>query len=405
MDDQFPEDQLFLYFESDFRFERTHDIKTEAWLPLALRGSSTWGSTGQQLMLMDAEPVAGIPAGTPAEPLAGSMAGTTKQQRPQLTPDRCSEELRNMVEVCTQAHRLGKGDLVWMGWNASHPGSSNVKKTVLGFGSQFICISRRAAPAILEAMKNVDLPVHFDNWLRAELCNAEGLGGSVGACYVVPPVGGYAVHPSTIHGTVEEPKERMACWDKSWALEGGLSEVPKNSSWASKRWLAVFRKKGGGEYLQDVCVPTVDQSFFWRTQAPPASATAGDPAWKMILLKLRWLDRDGVYIGPGKGRPKPGARRPGGWFGQVQQPQIFWKLLVEDPDGFTEFEDRASPISRLAEQLVCQMPDEREGDLATDRVKRNRRAQVNAYEHSFFSSAGKVGRTKQHPNSMGHLMW
>ena len=107
---------------------------------------------------------------------------------------------------------------------------------------------------------------HFDLELREHLQETKehGLQG----CYVWPPVGLYAVHPSGCDPTYAGPEGRPADWSAPWVAPGTRrSEDPKKR----ERYICRFAK-GGDKWVCPVNLDTdddvLDWKSFWSSDAP-----------------------------------------------------------------------------------------------------------------------------------------
>lgn len=349
LDGRHPDDQLFLFFENDWRLYEKDCLQSEEWLPLVV-GDQTWPASSS-----DGPAVFGAKPGSRPKTTEGSDV---------------SEFLKDVVQTCTQAHREGRGEIVWFSWNASTPGNEPKRKESPSYGTFFVAFSKSVCETLWTAMQNVK-PMHFDNWLLSAV--TPGKDGASRplvpeACYVCPPVGGYTHHESDIYQGC-----RPSPWKESWSLEGGLGALDK---WGRKRRLCKFTRVGAAEKIADVAAPNPTDEFIWKTEFPPDNCNCKHKVWRTLLQDRMWVDGDGNYIGPqsvkggGKGLPK-----------ELQE-------LYRWPDGYRWWEDRWSPITRLAEQL-CVSPEGEARFALSDRVQRLKKNRLNQYKHRSFAVAGE----------------
>ena len=122
-----PENTLFIFCESDFCSHKVHDVAVEDWLAAcrsADLGAEPLASAdaGQTSASSSARP------GSAAEPFAGSK-GDGKRAPAQKwrlgvweASGRAPEDMdfssdrNNLVCVCNEAYRCGRGNFVWLGW-------------------------------------------------------------------------------------------------------------------------------------------------------------------------------------------------------------------------------------------------------------------------------------------------
>ena len=108
-------------------------------------------------MFYTREPVS-LSAGRPAA-ASGSKAAPAKA--PRLAP---TQELLDIVQMCTLAHRAGHGDLVWLSWEGSKQ-----RKSHPCHGTTLLAISHLRATSML-----MEFPFEFRHWDLALLSALEG---------------------------------------------------------------------------------------------------------------------------------------------------------------------------------------------------------------------------------------
>lgn len=211
-----------------------------------------------------------------------------------------SRELCDLVRMATAASRAGRGDLVWAGYNITHPGkgkSTKERLSAIKFGTQLIMVNTAGAAKLLlrmppsEEMRNklgkemtfcppeqrIEMG-HWDNKLLKSLM-ADG-GKALGACYIYPPVGNYAGHPSAIDARHAGDNFRGPCWEDPWCCPGTrASDDPKKR----QKWLCGPTPAGEPQWLAKLNVsddPALDWKSFWARPGKPPSmpGTAVEPS-------------------------------------------------------------------------------------------------------------------------------
>ena len=178
MDDRFPQDTLFLFFESDFRFWECHDIPSMQWLPhlLGEKTETTADSASSSSAPAERAPTSGKRA------VSRSWRGVEPFERPRdVGGDDIHPDLKDIMHTATQAFRSGYGDVIWWSWNGGHPGYKGRRAFHPAFGSQFVSFTGRAARE-LHAKMHESVPEHFDIWLRRTLIKDVALNAR--SCYV-----------------------------------------------------------------------------------------------------------------------------------------------------------------------------------------------------------------------------
>lgn len=167
-DERFPEDTLWIIMEEDMEF-----------YPPECNASAVSGVSGSSLPPLGSQP-------TRAEPSAA------------LTESRAAENelVTDIVKICNEAHRLGKGDFIWLGYNV--PDKDRMKPNVrpkLGFGSQCIAVTRAAATSLGRILGfGFWKPHHIDMELKRWFLDHRFCQGKT--CMLWPPLGSFRSHES-----------------------------------------------------------------------------------------------------------------------------------------------------------------------------------------------------------------
>jgi len=383
LDTRHPEDTLFLFSESDFRFYECDCLEPPTWLPLALRG-------GTRRSLSPAEPEQEGPelvfvtrggARRRQRSFAGPVStygGAVRGGRPRTRGEYyVGPEIRDLVEIATVAHRTGVGEFVWCSWSAAHAGTKRPKRTTaISYGCFFLMFTQASARFFLDIMTRENAPDFFDLWLLSIL-NKEDC--SLAASYCVPPIGGFSEHPSANYDDAEGV--RPSTWREAWAQQGTRASL---SPPRQNRWLNRFCKKGV-QWHAKLDIPGNMRELFWATLRPPLRWYTDDPTWQSHLRERQWILPDGRWEGPAKGRGKGPAFRGSKGKSKTKHPQPAWALLATLPDGFnTETDGTEAPITRLAEQLCTALAGETELSAYTARQKRARQWAISQYKFRYF---------------------
>ena len=322
-----------------------------------------------------------------------SFFGWTKSP-PATAP---SQELRDLVRVCTAAHRVGRGNFVWLCWE----GNKTNSRSMPSHGTTLVAFTAVFARAFADFLQN-QVPGHLDlillAWLKSEKVQEE-----VRASFVYPSCGSYEAHGSGCEPSIGV---RESSWSSSWVGEGFRSK-------STQRFLGAWQKKGGARWL----TPALDldcPSLVWRTERPPTSYC--DPRWEWRLWNRGWVDEWNCWVGPkvpgfdprarretgahwwarGRGAPSPSPAAPASasrapWEGTLEQ-------LRNDPDGYRQLRDGAfAPITRLAEEL-CTDPlwtDYTQTPGADTRSGRHRRRAMAACLRRCFVDGSQVAAGKK----------
>ena len=122
---------------------------------------------------------------------------------------------------------------------------------------------------LMEKLKTGQLPKgHMGHQFIYWLINFQGKvtkpNPEFGACYIVPPLGGYMSHHTT---WMKEGRQAnlKSHWNAKWMQEGSRTEDFKGRT--KVRRLVHYREKGHCEYICDVRHPLAEEEW-WYTQAP-----------------------------------------------------------------------------------------------------------------------------------------
>ena len=179
-----------------------------------------------------------------------------------------SPELLDLVAYATAAARVGRGGLIWAGWNAvqwtkadgttAKPKRSQSPSS----GAQLIMVTSDFMRFILPKWQ--DLPDRHMGY------NINGLAMSHqhtgGMCYLLPPIGGFFTHPST---TSVGLANLVSHFSAGWAQEGTRKRKPEERH----RYLCSFSSQGDAQYLHTMPIdlPKDGQDLRWLTQKPPGT--------------------------------------------------------------------------------------------------------------------------------------
>ena len=289
-DDRWEPDTLFFYFEWDFRFTA---VETERYfvvgrdlLPICDETAAPQGSE-------DVEPSATSSAAQPqpfphedVEPSATSEPSAAsgyfeplKQGHFYEIPSRLLSGGRkqpsrfavDLVRMCNEASRCGKGNIVWLSYQVGHAGSNPSRKTKLSFGTAALAFTRDGAAALQAAFDSGDLVKgHIDLKLKSWLYNHQT---AVGAAMVWPPVGATIDHESACDPSkFGEGQRRAPLWETKWVCPGTRqSDDPSQR----ERWLIAIKDHGPVDYHVKLTVGD-DVAFNWRTFFDVTAAADAD---------------------------------------------------------------------------------------------------------------------------------
>ena len=391
LDTRHPEDTLFLFFESDFRFYECDCLDVPTWLPLAMSASSRRSPSPADPEEEEPELAPGCrgEAAPPRRSFAGPVgryAGAERGARPQTRANyHVSTEIRDLIEIATVAHRSGVGELVWCSWSCACAGKHPKAHTDIPSGMHAVMFTQASARFLLTLMTTQNKPDHMGKWMLRILKNPVC---SLAASYCVPPIGGLAKRSS--HMCRARSAVRPAPWREPWVHEG--TRTSPSASYKN-RWLNRFCETGV-QWHTELSIPGHRKELFWATLRPPVAANDDDPAWQAQVLARKWGLPDGSWQGPVKGHGKGPAFRGSKGQTKYKNPPKEWWLLAELPDGFNVGPDGAeAPITRLAEQFCTALGGDTEFSNYTNRQKRARQWAVSQYKFRYFvDDPSKVAR-------------
>ena len=295
-----------------------------------------------------------------------SFYGWTKASRHEAREAYVTRDLRDLIQIANKAHRYHqRDDVVWYSWSGK--GKSKNKPT---YGSTLIGVSKEGAQKLLACMVNDKKPMHFDLWIRDRLYEkAHDLKG----CYVYPAVGGFDEHISGCDPTGAGPQGvRESLWDQKNQV-GGVRITKKNKDHTERLIRAFVEKKGHGD--EGVAVEfgdDEDTSLVWKTLRPPTHYWQGDNMWTELLTRKGWLKQNGWLELPSSLTAPPGSGD--------------WRALEAEPDErpWNRDSKQFSPISRVAEHLVCLAWLDADRPMLTKRQKTEYRLNLIMYKKRTF---------------------
>ena len=286
MDARYPMDTLFLVFEEDYRFwpegtdpDKADDYKTRLSDQVAKKKRSvspnkikrkmeTQPSDSSGAYRPEHESGAYRPEGKGKEKgkrLATEFHETLPRGRTDASTDQgYSQNVADLIRMCTMCHRVGKGDIIWFGWNAA----KTDKPSWVYNGSHGLAITKKGAQSIANAMVHRKVERgHIDlrllDWLRAE-----GEATAAKACYLYPAVGSYYAHPSGCDpkNFGEDQGGRPSGWELKKAAQGTrvASDENKRQKWMIQ-WLgAPIKTARSWEAFEDDNTLHSEQ-FLWKS--------------------------------------------------------------------------------------------------------------------------------------------
>lgn len=411
-DDRHADDTVFLVAESDFRFYENDcvadwlDVASNVHAPLLFQDGSLSGvdpsgdpsgGKGEQLALPappsddpfdQPEPSASSswvrPDSSPGHPV---FCGWQRGQKPKEVDAPTSPELRQLVQIMNQAQRIGRGNFVWLCWQ---PNSSKQKQQP-SWGTSLVGITMAGAQYMKHLFEK-ETPDHIDKvffrWFRDETLNLQNP-KKLGASFVFPSVGHFQSHES---GCCPEMGVREGIWEQTYLLQGVKPIDPEK-----KRWLGEFVTKGVTPWLMELKFDHPDCT--WLTGPPPSHYYNDHWSWILILRRRHWVDEDSWWVGPGDSGAKKKSPAPG-LHGADK-----WKALTANPDEFpwNPLLNRYEPITRLAEEMVCDWDGWDFYRERSNREWKTRQRSISAYKRRQFAAPGVKARFFVHVFCQKHM--
>jgi hypothetical protein len=219
-------------------------------------------------------------------------------QLPRGTPA-LPKRLTDIVSICTQCHRLGRGNLIWLTWQAAEGLSKPASASRIQFGSTGIAITRGGARMLQSAFESGDFPARSGHWdcdLKTWLVRRQA---DVGGGYIYPPLGHFAPHPSGCDERYK--KERPASWGTSWVCPGtSRSEDPANR----QKWLCGWTANARTAWLSPLQDDASDIRWrsFWALEGPM-------PLWRARAAGEEEVDPS-QHRASASATPSPASREP-----------------------------------------------------------------------------------------------
>ena len=226
-------DTLFFVAEEDFRLCRAH----ARWTPSKVAAQLAPQLAGFQEMPGEASisleelyrarcalvPLVGeeeagafCESANPGVEVAATLGFYRRRRKPDAEEmKQVSEELEDLVKICTYASRQHAGGLVWLSWCGLSEKSKG-RKTVPCHGSTLVAVTSWFAQKLLENFDILEF-CHFDIALRNLLQSPPGDWFWCRASFVYPSIGHYCEHLS---GCEEGLGWRQSEWTRSWVQDG-----------------------------------------------------------------------------------------------------------------------------------------------------------------------------------------
>lgn len=291
LDPRFPEDTLFLVAEQDFRFFEDDCVFQEDWLRLIAEAQAVDEEESRaRRRLFELWELEEEGKGKAHGKAYGGWMPKAPKGKDVGTHLEFPELLGDLVDIVTQAKRIGLGGITWFAWCGS-----GKKKAQVSHGSHLLGISKDIVNELYTQILRAD-PEHFDVWLRNRLIDDRQTLKLKGS-YVHRSCGAYDVHQSGCDPAIGD---REAPWKASFVQEG-----VRPGRGQQDRWLCGFVQSKGANFIQVLRFGTED--LHWRTENPPVTQWwTHEEIWNMVK-KRGWLDVRGFWIGPEKGEAKPVA--------------------------------------------------------------------------------------------------
>ena len=193
----------------------------------------------------------------------------------------CSQELTDVVKICTEAARAGAEDFLWMSWVEA---KSRLRRAPSRY-SGLIAMSAVGARKLLANFEDWLEPGHFDTQLRWALTNNQDCRTVLAAGYLQPSLGHWSEHETMNLG--KQSKVREAYWHADFIAQStrGPSEPPA-APWDGVFKVERFRPSGQPEAMHPgIQLPEQEgESFLWWTAA---ITVAELPAGRLPTIRQR----------------------------------------------------------------------------------------------------------------------
>ena len=368
-------DTLFFVAEEDFRLTREHaamDPKQVAGrlVPqqagfLETPGEPTISLADLYKLRTSAAPLQGEAAGATCEspsPHAEdpAMLGFYRRRRKPTGAElqNVSQELEDLVKICTIAHRQHAGGLVWLSWCGAEGKAG--RKTAPMHGSTLVAVASWFARELLLNFNKLEFK-HFDIALRNVLQKPPADWTWCEASFVYPSIGHYCEHVS---GCEEGLGWRASSWNCTWC-QGGTRKDPADPNQAH-RSLHKFCEKGQPPQLASIVLP--------------------EPAWEDEDLRWLTLSSDLESLSPQRSK-EPGAGTAAGSAaassaGSAQQPPSAapGRRVGADP------KRTRTELSLKNEDPTRHESNKPGQKLLTERAKRQHRQHATNYKFRVFTN-------------------
>ena len=285
-DKRLPEDTLVMVFEEDFRWFPDDLEENKEAISVVSQSAAEPTAAGSRSL-----PVAGLqPKSKPNPGRAKANWWEIKEygrHSDESLPPGVPQEVADCVRYSILAHRNNSGEFIWLGYN-----SLGKRKTFISSGTAFIMLTKSGAEAMEKAMWKGDLQrgpidVTFKAWL---LDGPPNMQQEVGFSYLVPPMGGFRAHDSSISveagGKTAKFQENF--WDRAQSCVGTrISDDPKKR----QKHLCRLTKSGTATYVTEVNVEEGEKedlkwmSFEWHREP---TAQGQSQSWSLPPSGSGW---------------------------------------------------------------------------------------------------------------------
>ena len=252
------------------------------WVPQATTGSASSSSAAQWLG-PEPQSEGGTPRAGWSQEESGFWIATHKADR--AVAAQPTQALSDIVKICTAAHRVGKGNFLWLCWQPCNAGQRPDKGRAqkIKSGLMAAALTRQAAETLLAACRGSTLRAgHFDVALR-DWMEHQPEAATLGCSYLWPPLGSYTTHASACDPTYRETG-RPGCWGETWCCQG-----TRRSQDAQRRdkWLTEFVAQGPAGFLCKVDTENDAVEGKGRKKGKPGpTAMAPPPTQRDVIQPL-----------------------------------------------------------------------------------------------------------------------